>query len=376
MTRFTAPWLVEGSFEKTLRGLMAMADPGAFAGLSPEQIREALVDELRFIAPYDENEEQAAEAYIHRQEKHAHEVVMHVASQLQRLGKAFLRTVAERMVQLAGESPLTGDLPDNLEALAVLTAARMVSHREVTEVVGFLVRLMQEVDQEQADKIASIVSHLLPLNYAPGAARQLSERMTKEQFGLLEDEVSTRTLAEIIMAGYDQKPANFAGFTVDNDLRGHTALDHQDGPEEGPGDLQSSTIGVLRAARNLLLDLLALKDTTFGLPSQSQPLRWSGGEEAELRRDIAACATRLRGALTALSTIKKRIVYCVLKLPEQPQEREFRTQVLREVSRAVPQLIFVELAPPNAKREREFEVLEYMRHIQARVIPTPQGHAA
>ncbi len=220
MTHFTAPWLVEGSFEKTLRGLMAMADPGAFAGLSPEQIREALVDELRFIAPYDENEEQAAEAYIHRQEKHAHEVVMHVASQLQRLGKAFLRTIAERMVQLAGESPLAGNLPDNVEALAVLTAARMVSHREVTEVVGFLVSLMQDVDQEQADKIASIVSHLLPLNYAPGAARQLSERMTKEQFGLLEDEVSTRTLAEIIMAGYDQKPAKFAGFTADNDLHG------------------------------------------------------------------------------------------------------------------------------------------------------------
>lgn len=376
MTKFTAPWLVAGSVEGTLRKLMAMADPGAFAGMSPEQIREALIEELRFISPYDKKEKEEAEEYIDRQAKRVREVVTHVASKLQQLGKDLLHTVAEKIAQLAGTSRLEEDVLNNVEALAVLTAARMVSHLEVTEVVGFLVSVMQDVDQERADKIASIVSHLLPLNYAPDAARQLSKQVTKEQFGLVEDEVSTRTLAEIIMAGYDQQPAKFAGFTADNDLRGHTAIEYQEGPEEGPGDLQAPTIGILRSARNLLLDLLALKDTTFGLPDQPKRSGAHGGDEAELRRDIETCATRLRGALRALSTIKKRTIYCVLKLPEQMHERNFRKEVLREVSRYVPQLIFVELASPNPQHEREFEVLEYMRHVQARVIPTPQVRAA
>jgi hypothetical protein len=64
MANFTAPWLVEGSFAKTLRGFMAMAEPGAFAGLSPEQIRGALIEELRFISLYDEKEEKEVEEYI------------------------------------------------------------------------------------------------------------------------------------------------------------------------------------------------------------------------------------------------------------------------------------------------------------------------
>jgi predicted ATP-dependent Lon-type protease len=64
MAKFDAPWLVEGSYAETLRNLMAMAEPGAFAGMSPEQIREALIDELRFISPYDEKEEKEVEVYI------------------------------------------------------------------------------------------------------------------------------------------------------------------------------------------------------------------------------------------------------------------------------------------------------------------------
>lgn len=64
MAKFDAPWLVEGSFEQTFWGLMAMAESGVFAGMSPEQIREALIEELRFISLYDEQEEKEAEEYI------------------------------------------------------------------------------------------------------------------------------------------------------------------------------------------------------------------------------------------------------------------------------------------------------------------------
>ncbi len=66
MRKIDAPWLVEGSFAETLRNLMAMAEPGAFAGMSPEEIGAALIEELRFISLYDENEQKAAEEYIHK----------------------------------------------------------------------------------------------------------------------------------------------------------------------------------------------------------------------------------------------------------------------------------------------------------------------
>ncbi len=54
MPNFTADWIVEGSFPDTLRNLINKAEPGALAGRSPEQITEALLDELRFISVYDE----------------------------------------------------------------------------------------------------------------------------------------------------------------------------------------------------------------------------------------------------------------------------------------------------------------------------------
>ena len=117
------------------------------------------------------------------------------------------------------------------EVLAKEAALYIVSHTAVTDVVGCLVGLMEDLGQELSDKIADIIDHLLPLNYAPGVIHRLYEQLAADQLGLVENEVATRTLAEIIMAGYDQKPAKFAAFTDgDPDVRGQTALDYCDGP--------------------------------------------------------------------------------------------------------------------------------------------------
>lgn len=368
MPNFTADWIVEGSFQETLRNLIAMADPGIFAGMSPEQITKALIDELRFISVYDEKEEKEAEAYLHQREKYCHEVITQIALQLRRLGPEGLRLTTEKIAQLEGAQVSASDLTENLEVLAVSAAARMVSHPDVTDVVGALVSLMAKLDQEQKKIIASIVTYLLPFNYAPEVIRDLSTQMAKVKFGLVEDKVSTRTLAEVIMAGYDGKPVEYASLAETSDPRGKTALDYLEGPVEGPGDLQSPRSGVLRAARNFLSDLVALKDTTLVVSNQMRRLGANDHNEVELLREINAYATRLRGSLKALSTINKgRTVYCVLSLPEEPHQREFRKQVLREVAQHVPQLVFVSLGSPE--HDREFELQEYMRHIQAYVIP-------
>lgn len=300
-------------------------------------------------------------------------VIGEVASKLVRFGKDHLKRVAESICKLPGADASNINLDFDEGRLSQEIATCIVGHVAVTDVVGCLVSLMQDLDAERPSHLADIVNLLLPLNYAPDSIRRLAERIGKDQFGFVEDEVSTRTLAEILMAGYDQQPAKFSGLTDDGDLRGHSAIEYQEGPEEGLGDPQAATLGVLCAARNLLRDLLAMKGTLSWSSNQLRRPRLGESEEDGLRRELNDFAISLRGALKGVNTIAKRTSYCVLRLPEESPEREFRIQVLREVSRQVPQLIFVELAPPNLEREREFEVQAYMKHLSVHLIPMQQG---
>jgi hypothetical protein len=229
---------------------------------------------------------------------------------------------------------------------------------------------MPELEQEAADTLADIMDHVLPLNYAPGVIHWLYEHVAAHQLGLIENAVATRTLAEIIMAGYDQQPAKFAPFTDGSpDVRGQTAFDYRDEPEEGPEHAESESLSALRAVRNLLCDLLALQDTLWGAPYHPLPRNAPNVQnETELRRMIADAAIRLRGVLTGVSkSYRGRTVYCVLQLPpEDTPQRDFRKRVLDAVRNHVPQLLFVELMQTPTD-EREFEVGAY---IKARVIRT------
>ncbi|MBI3246248.1 MAG: hypothetical protein HYZ50_07060 [Deltaproteobacteria bacterium] len=362
MSKFTADWIVESSFQETLRSLMAMADPGVLAGMSPERMTEALIEELRFISPYSDEEQAAAEEYLHQRGKEGHEVITHIAKQLQKLGPEEMRLVTEHIAQVAGAIPPAADP----EVFAFSIAARMVSHPDVTDVVGCLASLMEDLNREQKETIARIVSHLVPFNYAPGVIHELTEKVRQGQVGLVEDKVSTHTLAEIIMAGYDRKSAQYRRPLDPDDPRGRTELDYQEEPDEGPG----GRIVVLRAAKNLLIDLLAQQGKAVTSLKQSRQTGANGSDEADLLRDIDAYATELRGTLKALSTIHKgRTVYCVLQLPESKYQREFRIEVLREVARHVPELLFIDLVRPSPGREREFELKGYMKHVLAHVIP-------
>jgi hypothetical protein len=201
----------------------------------------------------------------------------------------------------------------------------------------------------------------------------LQDQLAAKQLGLVENEVATRTLAEIIMAGYDQQPTKFALYTDRNlDVRGQSALDYYDGPEAGPS--------MLPAVCNFLCDLVALLDTLWGMPYRQQSRDTASAQsDAELRRMIDGYVIRLRGALTGASKIYRgRTVYCILKLPpEGTLERDFCKQVIAEGRKRVidkapdleRQLLFVELlqTPTDA---REFEVEAY---VKARVIRTQYG---
>jgi hypothetical protein len=255
------------------------------------------------------------------------------------------------------------------ESLANEVAMYIVSHTAVTDVVACLVGLMEDLGQELSDKVADIIDYLLPLNYAPGVIQRLYAQLVANQLGLIENEVATQSLAEIIMAGYDQKPAKFAAFTDgDPDVRGRTALDYCDGPEVGPAHAASESIGVLQAACNLLCDLHTRQGTLLGMPYKPLPRQTTSVQsEVELQRMIQNVAQQLRGELASISKMhRNRTVYCVLpSLSEDAPQRDFRKRVISEVRIHVPQLIFVELMP--TPDERESEVRNYIR---ARVIRT------
>jgi hypothetical protein len=152
------------------------------------------------------------------------------------------------------------------------------------------------------------------------------------------------------MAGYDQAPAKFVEVEGEfEDVPGHAAIDYTDGPEIGPGEPASETTALMRAVRDLLYDLLSrLGEKPFSASSSlSDP-------NSSLRRDIDGYAIQLQGVLRAHRNIRnRRTIYCVLKLPEEAPQREFRKEVLSEVSSKVPQLMFVELRA-SLKDAREF----------------------
>ena len=192
---------------------------------------------------------------------------------------------------------------------------------------------------------------------------------TSKQAPIFSAGVATRTLAEIIMAGYDQQATLFAKFRDgDNSVRGQTALDYSEGPEEGPSDSGAERSNVLRETRNFLYDLLALKDAVLTNRKPSTQRRTAGTEsDSDVKQEIEDYAVRLRGPLTAISRMNHgRTVYCVLRLPTDASQRDFRKEVLSEVRQRVPQMVFVELVS-DPTDEREFEIEAY---IQARLVRT------
>lgn len=302
-----------------------------------------------------------------KQEDYRNQVIDEIAKRLTELGE-HLAPVVETILPLLGDKASEINPADkNYADLAHAVAAHIVNDCAINEVVGVLVGLMEEGDPAHSRSIADIIDHLLPLNYAPHIIHRLREQLAKDSVGLVENEVATRTLAEIIMAGYDQQATRFAKFRdSDRHVRGRTALDPHDGPEEGPSDSSTEMSNVLREVRNFLYDILAEKDNVLmdrKKASRSRPA--SPASDSDVKQEIEDYASRLRGPLTAISRMHHgRTVYCVLQLPVEESQRDFRKKVLREVRQRVPQLIFVELMPAP-KDDSELEIDTY---IQARLV--------
>jgi hypothetical protein len=296
-----------------------------------------------------------------QREAYRQKVIQDVALKLNALKPQNLQEIAKAIRELTESDDSSINLDSKHETLAQQTAGYIVGHTAVTDVVGCLISLIHDVGQPDADYIADVIDRLLPLNYAPDVIQRLQQQVGDDRLRLVEQQVSTRTLAEIIMAGYDQAPAKFVGVTEEiEDVPGQAAIDYTDGPEVGPTESGSETTALMRAVRDLLYDLLArLGGSLLGASSSRS--------DTTLSRDIDGYAIQLQGVLRAHSNIRnRRTIYCVLKLPEETPKRGFRKEVLSEVSSKVPQLVFVELIA-SQEDSREFEVAHYIKHIQKNV---------
>jgi hypothetical protein len=311
-----------------------------------------------------------------KREEYCRKVIDIVASELKALGTE-LKPIAQSIFTLLedGASGINIDDISN-DKLAEQTAVCIVERVHITDdVVGLLVRRMQGMNLTYSRKVARIVDHLLPLNYAPHTSELLRDQVEQKKLGLVGvSSVATLTIAEIIMAGFDQKPAMFVTLDAgDERIRGRAALVPPVGPEDGLSDLDSDIV-IKQEVKNFLLDLIASKDAALSGLAQLQSHRTDEVRHGDdLDREITGYANKLRGSLRAVRKhYQERTIYCVLKLPEEPRQRAFREKILHRVQQHVPSLVFVEQVPWDQAGDREFEI-EQQVELRVRLIHTHQA---
>ena len=297
------------------------------------------------------------------QKKYRDQVVHEIQEGLSQFSRESLLMIAKAIRQLAGGETSGIDLKNHEEVLAEQTAICIVNHSAVSTVVGCLVGVMQNMDRQDSRTIANIIDQVLPLNYAPDVIRRLQEQLSQGKLGIVTDEVATRTLAEIIMAGYEQSPAKYIEVARrrTNDIPGRTALDYQEDPESGPS--------VLSRVRDMLCDLAALQDSIWGLEVE-QARRNDGRElsDAELTQDIEGYVNTLQAAIeTAPDIHEGRRLYCVLGPPKDEPHRDARLRVLEKIAEYLPDLLFVELRDNKNADKQELKMRNY---IVARLVRT------
>lgn len=294
-------------------------------------------DVLPRAIPHEERQMQAIEA---------------ITGKLNRLEQAGrLKNVAEAIRQLEGGESIN---PKDGQTRAQRTAVCMVQNIPVIEVIRRLASFFETEEAPNAETIADIVTELLPLNYFPHVVQRVRQSLSERHFSIIVDEkVSTWTLAEILAAAYEEKPAEFT--ILDGVVRGRSAIAYAQGPEVGPGEIGDESSGLLPAVRDVFFYLIERLDVAP---------RPAG---ADVIRTIDSYVAQLQGVITARRhQQRQRTLYYVLTVQEDAARREFLAKVLGRVREKLPQLLFVELAQYQLDPE-ESEIEDYMKTIHMKV---------
>jgi hypothetical protein len=279
-------------------------------------------------------------------------VINEIALRLKALSTARQHTIAESINAYAVRTATHTSLSLESATLAYDLAICMVDQIPVLEVIPRLIRLTDGASPAESHRIADIVDLLLPLNYISDVVETLRAQVVQGGCGLVEHEATTWSLAEIIMAGYEQKAMSLY-IQKTGLLRGKTAEDYGEGPPVGPGNHSAAISGNRYAVRETLLHLLTRL--------QAAPQRMG---PSDIEADISDYSERLKEVLIARQALNRyeRCTYFVLQLPDDENDRDFLKTVLDDVGRKVPGLFFIELAM-RPKRQGETAVDQYLRHI-------------
>lgn len=203
--------------------------------------------------------------------------------------------------------------------------------------------VLENCDPGDVDNIGALLDCLLPLRYCDDL-QQLQESMMEKNLRLVEQRAGDASIAEIIMAGIDCRPADSAvRIGREAKIIGRTALEIMETPEVGPEDRAWSV-------QHLLQDLVQ----QFAGEFQGTKDKGSG--------TVQALATQLTGWLVPYSKQKKKTVYGLIRLPKAGPPRSDAIACLQEVCNLVPKLAFVEIVSREEEADQhEASILHVIR---------------
>lgn len=177
--------------------------------------------------------------------------------------------------------------------------------------------------------------------------------MLEKSVRLVEQRAGDASIAEIIMAGIDCRPAACTFRTVPNRLSenkeksekiiGRAALEIMEAPETGPDDqIWSVELLMQDLVQQFSADFQGTKDTGLGT--------------------VKALATRLNAWIGPYSYQKKMTVYGLVQLSTNGTQRSAAISCLQEVCNLVPKLAFVEIVSREDEAdEHEASILHVIR---------------
>jgi len=197
--------------------------------------------------------------------------------------------------------------------------------------------------KESARTVKRFVYFILPIVFDQEVIDTIS---SKSQYEVCTVPVATTTVAEIVMAGVDGRPAQYilqedlhAELCGENNLTNH--LKH-------PPNLGMSGVSqhVKVVADHLVNEYCGIKDLAKRKTITSERL-----------------IQRAAGELQRLSKYSSRTLYCVYQLPEDTENRQHCILLLEALKKDFPSLIMMELSDDEAVEDDEYETYHLLRKI-------------
>ena len=257
-----------------------------------------------------------------------------------------LRKEAEASYHLSLEYQTERDIAKTLALAEFIIELPVVRLLELFDAVitGFLPQKKGAV----AHATRQLVYYLLPFVFDQRIIKSINSR---SKFGICTVPVATTTVAEIIMAGVDNRAVEYVfQENLHEELCGENNIKSQ--IEHSPNlGICADSDHVNAATDHLINAYCGIKELTK---------RDKMGRERLIKRAA--------GELQRLSDYLSKTLYCIYELPEEPSDREHCIQLLKGLKENFPSLVLMEISSAEANEDEEYETYFLLRKIHTTVI--------